>query len=134
MSALPLFATVPKGMEHILARELRSLGANDLTSGLAGIAFEGDLELAYRVCLWSRTASRVLLLAGDQKHESIETVTRYAEATLGFPLHELDAIQIVSLNYLYGGVEDKHQFVYRERRPASGTQRMRIGQQPKQRR
>lgn len=28
----------------------------------AGVAFSGDLELAYRVCLWSRVANRVLLV------------------------------------------------------------------------
>ena len=58
---LRLFATVPKGMESLLAGELRVLGAAKVRQERAGVAFAGDLETAYRVCLWSRLASRVLL-------------------------------------------------------------------------
>lgn len=48
-------------MEDILADELRSLGAINVKSTLAGAYFEGDLQTAYRICLWSRIANRVLL-------------------------------------------------------------------------
>ena len=58
---LPLFATVPRGMESLLAGELRGLGARELKQTRAGVSFTGSLETAYRVCLWSRLASRVLL-------------------------------------------------------------------------
>ena len=56
-----LFATTPKAMEDILADELRSLGCGKVKSTIAGAYFEGDLATAYRVCLWSRIANRVLL-------------------------------------------------------------------------
>ena len=55
-----LFATTPKGMERLLARELTTLGAASVRPGRAGVYFEGDLATAYRACLWSRLASRVL--------------------------------------------------------------------------
>lgn len=58
---LRLFATVPKGMESLLAGELRGLGAATVRQARASVTFTGDLETAYRVCLWSRLASRVLL-------------------------------------------------------------------------
>lgn len=58
------FATVPKGMEPVLADELRALGAVAVDQMRAGVAFQGDLALGYRACLWSRTASRVLLPLG----------------------------------------------------------------------
>lgn len=58
---LPLFASVPKGMESLLAGELRGLGAHELKQTRAGVTFTGSLETAYRACLWSRLASRVLL-------------------------------------------------------------------------
>jgi 23S rRNA (guanine2445-N2)-methyltransferase / 23S rRNA (guanine2069-N7)-methyltransferase len=61
MSTYQLFATTPKAMEDILADELRSLGADKVKSTIAGAYFEGDLATAYRVCLWSRIANRVLL-------------------------------------------------------------------------
>lgn len=62
---LEFFATAPKGVEPLLADELTALGAADILPGRGGVGFRGDLACGYRVCLWSRTASRVLLpLAG----------------------------------------------------------------------
>lgn len=58
---LSLFATTPKGLELLLVDELRSLGATDAAEKLAGVAFSGDLTLAYKACLWSRLANRILL-------------------------------------------------------------------------
>jgi 23S rRNA (guanine2445-N2)-methyltransferase / 23S rRNA (guanine2069-N7)-methyltransferase len=55
------FATCPKGMESLLAEELRALGAAAVRETRAGVSFEGEPILGYRVCLWSRLASRVLL-------------------------------------------------------------------------
>ena len=49
-------------METILAEELQALGIKPIKQTLAGVAFEGDLETAYRACLWSRTANRILLV------------------------------------------------------------------------
>lgn len=54
------FATVPKNMEMFLKDELISLGASEVKETRAGASFEGPMELAYRVCLWSRIANRVL--------------------------------------------------------------------------
>jgi len=56
------FATAPKGIADLLADELRSFGLDDLKLSPAGVAFEGSLAQAYRVCLWSRLANRVLLI------------------------------------------------------------------------
>jgi len=55
------FATCPRSTEGLLLEELRSLGAVDAAETRAGVAFGGPLSLAYRACLWSRVASRVLL-------------------------------------------------------------------------
>jgi 23S rRNA (guanine2445-N2)-methyltransferase / 23S rRNA (guanine2069-N7)-methyltransferase len=60
-SSLRLFASAPRGIEPLLADELRALGAGDVKETRAGVTFSGDLALAYRVCLWSRVANRVLL-------------------------------------------------------------------------
>jgi 23S rRNA (guanine2445-N2)-methyltransferase / 23S rRNA (guanine2069-N7)-methyltransferase len=54
-------ATAPAGVEPLLAAELADLGAAAPQPVRGGIRFRGSLELAYRACLWSRTASRVLL-------------------------------------------------------------------------
>jgi len=58
---LKLFATTPKGMEQLLADEIKSLGGKHLKPLRAGVEFSGTLETAYRLCLWSRIANRVLL-------------------------------------------------------------------------
>lgn len=55
------FATCPKGVESLLADELRALGAQGVRETRAGVAFAGALATAYRACLWSRLASRILL-------------------------------------------------------------------------
>ena len=55
------FAPCPRNAEGLLLEELRSLGADDAVEARAGVAFSGPMSLAYRVCLWSRVASRVLL-------------------------------------------------------------------------
>ncbi|HQU15678.1 MAG: 23S rRNA (guanine(2445)-N(2))/(guanine(2069)-N(7))-methyltransferase [Chromatiales bacterium 21-64-14] len=55
------FATAPKGIAPLLVEELSAMGAPDAAERAAGVPFTGDLELAYRACLWSRTANRVLL-------------------------------------------------------------------------
>ena len=56
------FATTPKAIEGILTDELRTLGITQLKATTAGVAFSGSLEMAYKVCLWSRVANRVLLV------------------------------------------------------------------------
>ncbi|GAA0889358.1 bifunctional 23S rRNA (guanine(2069)-N(7))-methyltransferase RlmK/23S rRNA (guanine(2445)-N(2))-methyltransferase RlmL [Rhodanobacter soli] len=55
------FATCPKGMEYLLRDELVAIGASDVREALAGAHFSGTLETAYKACLWSRLASRILL-------------------------------------------------------------------------
>lgn len=58
---LILFTSCPAGVESLLAAELATLGAADLREVSAGVQAGGDLATAYRICLWSRLASRVLL-------------------------------------------------------------------------
>jgi 23S rRNA (guanine2445-N2)-methyltransferase / 23S rRNA (guanine2069-N7)-methyltransferase len=62
MPTYSLFATTPKAMENLLTTELQSLGIENIKATVAGVAFQGDLETAYRACLWSRTANRILLV------------------------------------------------------------------------
>ncbi|WP_027857212.1 bifunctional 23S rRNA (guanine(2069)-N(7))-methyltransferase RlmK/23S rRNA (guanine(2445)-N(2))-methyltransferase RlmL [Marinobacterium jannaschii] len=79
MSTKKFFLTCPKGIEALLAEELASLGISDVRQTVAGVWFEGELVDAYRVCLWSRLANRVL-----------------------YPLAECD---VASAQHLYDGVQ-----------------------------
>lgn len=55
------FASCPPGVADLTAAELRDCGASNIREFKLGVQFEGSLETAYRACLWSRTASRVLM-------------------------------------------------------------------------
>jgi 23S rRNA (guanine2069-N7)-methyltransferase / 23S rRNA (guanine2445-N2)-methyltransferase len=55
------FATCPLGVVDLLAAELKSFGATRAREMKAGVEFDGTLETAYRACLWSRVASRILM-------------------------------------------------------------------------
>ena len=61
---LTFFVSTARGLADLLADELRALGVESVRPAAAGVAFRGPLEQAYRTCLWSRTASRVLLTLG----------------------------------------------------------------------
>ncbi len=56
-----LYVTVPAGAADLAAAELESFGASDTKASRGGVACAGTLEHAYRACLWSRVANRVLL-------------------------------------------------------------------------
>lgn len=61
MSNTRFFATSAKGVEFILAKELKELGVNELKTVSGGVHFEGSMEALYRANLWLRTANRVLM-------------------------------------------------------------------------
>jgi 23S rRNA (guanine2445-N2)-methyltransferase / 23S rRNA (guanine2069-N7)-methyltransferase len=69
-----LFATCARGVEPVLADELRAVGARDVKPARAGVAFRGDIPTAYAACLWSRTASRILLALGQVPADSADAL------------------------------------------------------------
>jgi 23S rRNA (guanine2069-N7)-methyltransferase / 23S rRNA (guanine2445-N2)-methyltransferase len=58
-------ATAPVGAASVLAEELAQFGATDIKERSHDVKFQGTLEVGYRACLWSRTATRVLLSLGS---------------------------------------------------------------------
>lgn len=57
---LDLLVTCPKGIEGLLADELASLGATPGKTTVAGVFASASHATAYRLCLWSRLANRVI--------------------------------------------------------------------------
>ncbi|MBE9560583.1 MAG: bifunctional 23S rRNA (guanine(2069)-N(7))-methyltransferase RlmK/23S rRNA (guanine(2445)-N(2))-methyltransferase RlmL [Proteobacteria bacterium] len=55
------FATCSKGVEDLVQKELEQLDITDTKIHTGGVAFSGEVADAYKVCLWSRVASRILL-------------------------------------------------------------------------
>ncbi len=75
------FATCPKGVESLLAAELSSLGADSTRETVAGVYFTGPRAIAYRACLWSRLANRILwpqaqvdAADGDELYHSLREI------------------------------------------------------------
>src|SRR5208283_649291 len=58
-------ATAPVGAASVLAEELAQYGACDIRERSHDVKFQGTLEVGYQACLWSRTATRVLLSVGS---------------------------------------------------------------------
>ena len=58
-------ATAPVGAASVLAEELAQFGAEHIRERSHDVKFQGTLEVGYRTCLWSRTATRVLLSLGS---------------------------------------------------------------------
>ena len=55
------FATCSKGVEDLVQKELEQLNITQTKLHTGGVSFSGDITLAYKACLWSRVASRILL-------------------------------------------------------------------------
>ena len=75
------FATCARGIEPILAGELRDLEASDVEPGRGGVHFGGDRGTLYRANLWLRTAIRLLwpileapVTSPDELYEAVRTV------------------------------------------------------------
>ncbi|MGF1535770.1 MAG: class I SAM-dependent RNA methyltransferase [Elainellaceae cyanobacterium] len=66
MATYRYFATTARGLEPLVAQELQQLGASAIEPGFAGVSFEGDRALLYRVNLWGRIPFRVLLHLSEQ--------------------------------------------------------------------
>ena len=73
-------ALTSKGIEPLLLDELVALGASDVKQSVQSVSFSASMQCAYDVCLWSRLASRVLMLISSAEVESADDVYRGAKA------------------------------------------------------
>ena len=66
-----LFVSCPKGLEYLLEDEVKALGLRVTRVSPQGVYGEGDLAIAYHLCLWSRLANRVqlILFNGEAHHQ-----------------------------------------------------------------
>jgi putative N6-adenine-specific DNA methylase len=74
------FATCPRGLETLLAEELRRLQAKKISAVGGGVEFTGDFFLCYRVNLESRIASRVLWQVATSRYRDEDDIYRAANA------------------------------------------------------
>jgi len=56
------FASASANQNDLVEREAREAGATDIQVSSGGVEFSADLETAYRFCMWTRSATRLLVL------------------------------------------------------------------------
>lgn len=78
----PFFATCPRGLESVLVQELTRLGAGKISPTDGGVGFEGEMDLAWKANLESRTATRILWRVGRCRYSSEDDIYK---AALGLP-------------------------------------------------
>ena len=74
------FAPCPRGLETVLAQELRELNAAEICIANGGVHFSGDIRLCYTVNLQSRIASRVLWQVAHERYQNEKDVYQVASA------------------------------------------------------
>ena len=84
------FAPCPRGLEALLADELRALGASDTRVTAGGVAFAGGWDVCYRANLWSRLASRILWRVAQFDYRSEDDVYAAARAVDWFSLFDVN--------------------------------------------
>ena len=62
------FATCPRGLEALLANEIKAAGAKDIKPTDGGVAYAGELSVCYAANLHSRMATRILMQVGQGKY------------------------------------------------------------------
>ena len=80
MTSQAFFASCPRGLEPLLAKELGGLGARKAEPVPGGVAFEGDMRICYRANLESRLATRVLMRLARSPYRSERDVHEAALA------------------------------------------------------
>lgn len=78
--SLDLIITCPKGVEYLQSDELEQLGLTVIQTTASAVLARTDLAGAYRVCLWSRLANRVLLLLSDQPAKTADDLVEVSAA------------------------------------------------------
>ncbi|WP_281646195.1 bifunctional 23S rRNA (guanine(2069)-N(7))-methyltransferase RlmK/23S rRNA (guanine(2445)-N(2))-methyltransferase RlmL [Parendozoicomonas sp. Alg238-R29] len=102
------FASCPKGVEGLLAEELAALGGEDIRLTVAGCHFKGGLQAAYRSCLWSRLANRILLHLRQIDAEARELLYDGVKAIPWEDHFEPDATLAITFNGTSKAINNSH--------------------------
>jgi 23S rRNA (guanine2445-N2)-methyltransferase / 23S rRNA (guanine2069-N7)-methyltransferase len=79
-------AACPKGLEQLLADEIRQLGGEVVKETHLGVRWIGTLKQGYEFCLWTRLANRLLLPLEERQVDNVDQMYDVAHS---IPWHEL---------------------------------------------
>lgn len=75
------FATASANQNDLVEKEVRKAGVTELHVTSGGVEFEADLETAYRFAMWTRCATRLLVLV--HRTDKLESTDDLYEHSLG---------------------------------------------------
>jgi len=82
------WVTCADGLETLLQEELEGLGVQNIERFPGRLVFKGTLEHAYRICIWSRLASRVLTPIHvhelERSHDARDVAEELYEGAINF--------------------------------------------------
>lgn len=82
------WVTCADGLETLLQEELEGLGVQNIERFPGRLVFKGTLEHAYRICMWSRLASRVLTPIHvhelERNHDARDVAEELYEGAINF--------------------------------------------------
>ncbi|HEU5360115.1 MAG TPA: THUMP domain-containing protein [Candidatus Deferrimicrobiaceae bacterium] len=102
------FATTSKGLENVLAEEVRALGGKRVDPSPGGVAFSGTVALCYRANLWLRTANRVLLSLSAFRAPTPESLYEGTKAVPWPDLFPVDCRFAVEASVRDSGITHSH--------------------------
>ncbi|BHH85481.1 bifunctional 23S rRNA (guanine(2069)-N(7))-methyltransferase RlmK/23S rRNA (guanine(2445)-N(2))-methyltransferase RlmL [Desulforhopalus sp. 52FAK] len=79
MKMYNLVATCASGVESLVRDEVQQFGGKNIEEDKGVVRWKSDLETAYRCCLWSRFASRILLTISSFQAEDEEMLYQNAK-------------------------------------------------------
>ncbi len=77
------FASASANQNDLVEKEARDAGAQDIQVSSGGVEFSADLETAYRFCMWTRSATRLLVLV--HRYDKLESTDDLYEHSLSLP-------------------------------------------------
>lgn len=82
------WVTCADGLENLLKEEIHDLGVSEVERFPGRLVFKGTLEHAYKICMWSRLASRVLMpihsVEIERTHDARDVAEELYEAAMAF--------------------------------------------------
>ena len=120
----------PRGTEEVLSNEVRSLGLGEATVRPTAVQISATLRQGYRLCLWSRIASRVLLplvrWSGDTDEELYDALRSIA----WWEHFEVGATFAIGHSQAAGMATPSHYWVQRSKDAIADAFRERFSKRP----
>ncbi len=73
-------ALTSPGIEVLLADEIKNLGGEHVVQKPEGVYFSASMELSYKICLWTRLATRVMLKLGEGEAKNKDDLFKAASS------------------------------------------------------